>query len=1047
MPEVRPEHFTAADLEAARRQAVNPAPLPTDWEGEASAAEAVGEMARLLNGDNDTAHYLRGNTLVLHIFVSHTGGTWSEAERNTVGAQARVAKEWLRSRGPAGANIHWDYDGTDVYSSLQATVDSYIPWDGMTYGLINQILTSWGFVDSDGDGAIIDEFTLYMQQEGGWDNVMTCWQPRQTGRAWAGLGLAYSVIYFGDTAGVLAHEWGHMYGFCDEYVEGGHCDGGIDCGPCANAYLPYVPDNSNCALPQCPSQVDCVMRTATLNNVCAYTHDGWGWRDGNNDGYLDEAKRYLPGGGSVLIYEVPCYGWFYWNDVTNSEVVAQSTTSWGVIGLRSPWTADYDMTAYADNNHNFQLGSSAYGTGDIDFVVGDYNHAPVGNEHIQLTHYSGDWSNYSLDVESGEEILYPDGIPRTEIWDSAEIVRVYDVPLFAGERVRFTLTTSEPTLDLGMALFRSDQGPYWVGRAGAQWEADVMGMGGMEEIEYTVSQTDIYGLVLFANTAVTGGYTVRVGGWPVTLVEETTVGAGGDLQLYNYDPNAVYWSFVGVQPQPSTDVRLTICNDANYQEWRGDASDAGAGGMEFIAADYNHAPLDRDFLRVNLVSGGGNHMIEWEHGPDMLWGISQDWWTGYHHGKVWDAYMNADQPYFIRQYHDPSAAFDTGLFLMSSADGGLYKSKSMAAAESDSRPAASGGEWFSYTPTVTDYYGVVLDVNNPGGTGSYSIMFGPKETLAEDAAVTRPEPVVWGRAAASWNYWGVYAVRPSSGDQASIWLYGDDAYTSTSMYADDQTGSAVSYVVGDFNHAPSGIDYYPRFLRTSGGTMSMEWECGADQLSYTPGQANEYNLIWDASDVAQAWDVYIDGTYPGGRSVCFEVTDVSGGKDFGIAVYASNGATYFANASSARATADESEIGGTETVTVNLTQNDWYGFVVYNKTETGGAYRVRVSDAGASSIASAEPAAFRLRAVTENPFPQGVRLELSLRGEEFARLVIYDVNGREVKRLIDGAQPAGIRPVDWDGTDAAGQAVSAGVYFAQLTAGRDQTRLQLVRSR
>ncbi len=53
------------------------------------------------------------------------------------------------------------------------------------------------------------------------------------------------------------------------------------------------------------------------------------------------------------------------------------------------------------------------------------------------------------------------------------------------------------------------------------------------------------------------------------------------------------------------------------------------------------------------------------------------------------------------------------------------------------------------------------------------------------------------------------------------------------------------------------------------------------------------------------------------------------------------------------------------------------------------------------------------------------------------RLGIYDVAGREVAVLKNEQQSAGAQEVRWNGEDEAGQAVSAGVYFVRLDAGRE----------
>ncbi len=1041
--------FTEEDLEVARLRALETPPPGSDWEGDRRPDETIAPSTPgfRLNDDNDTAHYARGTTLVLHIFVSHTGGTYTGTEMASAAAAAQTAKDWYRNTAPYGANIHFDHDGTNGYYYLTASLPYLIPHDGFTYGMMNEILTSWGYSDADGDGAIVDDFTASMQNwAGGWDNVISTWEPRQTGRSWAGAGLAYCFLYFGAPAGVYAHEWGHVYGACDEYVEEGHCGGGIDCNVCRNYYLLDLTENGNCALPACPLNIPCVMKYNTWN-LCDYTHEVWGWDDSDGNGILDTAKRKIAGETYVMIYEVPGRTAMFWNGVDGGFVLSQRWTSWAAAGLRGPANADYDLTLYGDNNHNYLYAGSALGTGSVDFVVGDYNHATVGNEHLAVTHYSGSWDNYELFWDSGDDLLFADGIERSEYWHPLEVVRAWDLPLFAGERVSFQVTPNSANLDLGMALFRSNGTPYWSGRSGAQWEVDSYGIGGIEYITWTVPADDVYGFVLFSKVESGGDYTLQIGGIPYTLAEESPVTTGGDLQLYNYDPNAGYWSLTACRPAGDTDVRLALFDDANYQTPLEDASDAGVGGMELLAVDYNHAPVNRDHLRMVRTWGGGTHTIEWEHDPEIISAPVGGWWISGYLGKVWDAGLLAGQSYFLRQYHAPGSVMDTGVYLFASTDGDSYKSRSDAAAGSDAHAAGEGGEWFSYTPPQNDWYGVYFTVPNDGAD-SYSIWLGPQVSPAEGYTAALAEPVVFGEAEVWSPYWTVFAARAQGGGPASIWLYGDDAYSSSGFLADDQSGQSVVYIVGDFNHSPYAT-YYPRYLHEGGGAMSFQWESGPETVTFTPGQTNSYNWTWPTGNIAAMWDVHVDGSVAGGRDVRFLVSDLSGTNDFSLACFASNGAAYFGTFLNALGQADATGIGGTEEITVHLDREDWYGLLLTSKSPAGGgSYLLQVIDpAGASSVQTQDAGVFSLRARTGNPFDSSIGIEFGLPDPGQARVSVYDIQGREVRRLHDVFTPGGTRTVTWDGSDSKGNQAATGVYFVRLNAGGRESTIRIVRDR
>ena len=63
------------------------------------------------------------------------------------------------------------------------------------------------------------------------------------------------------------------------------------------------------------------------------------------------------------------------------------------------------------------------------------------------------------------------------------------------------------------------------------------------------------------------------------------------------------------------------------------------------------------------------------------------------------------------------------------------------------------------------------------------------------------------------------------------------------------------------------------------------------------------------------------------------------------------------------------------------------------------------------------------------------------------QVTIFDVSGRAVRTLADGAFPAGWHSLRWDGTDGQGQGMATGVYFYRLeTAGeRIQKKMLLLK--
>ncbi|MFO7675310.1 MAG: M14 family zinc carboxypeptidase [bacterium] len=87
-----------------------------------------------------------------------------------------------------------------------------------------------------------------------------------------------------------------------------------------------------------------------------------------------------------------------------------------------------------------------------------------------------------------------------------------------------------------------------------------------------------------------------------------------------------------------------------------------------------------------------------------------------------------------------------------------------------------------------------------------------------------------------------------------------------------------------------------------------------------------------------------------------------------------------------------------------------------------------------------------IRGISPNPAVRGTQVRFMLGRSGAARVAVYDATGREVRVLADGARPAGEHKAGWDGRDAAGRLVPAGVYYCRLSADSNHTaRFAVVR--
>ncbi|MBN2357784.1 T9SS type A sorting domain-containing protein, partial [candidate division KSB1 bacterium] len=79
------------------------------------------------------------------------------------------------------------------------------------------------------------------------------------------------------------------------------------------------------------------------------------------------------------------------------------------------------------------------------------------------------------------------------------------------------------------------------------------------------------------------------------------------------------------------------------------------------------------------------------------------------------------------------------------------------------------------------------------------------------------------------------------------------------------------------------------------------------------------------------------------------------------------------------------------------------------------------------------PADYMLEQNYPNPFNAETIIPIQLRETGVVRVIIYNLLGQEIRRLVDGEMPTGRHLLRWDGKDTMGQLVPAGIYFCQFT--------------
>jgi hypothetical protein len=97
---------------------------------------------------------------------------------------------------------------------------------------------------------------------------------------------------------------------------------------------------------------------------------------------------------------------------------------------------------------------------------------------------------------------------------------------------------------------------------------------------------------------------------------------------------------------------------------------------------------------------------------------------------------------------------------------------------------------------------------------------------------------------------------------------------------------------------------------------------------------------------------------------------------------------------------------------------------------------ITFSVSSTSAVGDTPPASVvTLGGAVPNPFNPRTVITFSVPAAQDARLDIYSLDGRLVRRLLDGQVSAGAHDVVWDGRDDAGREAASGVYFHRLSSG------------
>ena len=694
---------------------------------------------------------------------------------------------------------------------------------------------------------------------------------------------------------------------------------------------------------------------------------------------------------------------------------------WAVAGVRSASGSDWDIYLYTDTLFQNQVASSNRTSG-VDFVVADYNHSPIGWEGVKIDRYSGS-GDCRVEYEDDIDALDPPGYYGSFGWPSNHVAHIWNVYLLAGETFRFTLDITSGSIDLGMALFKSNGGGYYAGRSAAQVYADAGGEGADESFIYTASTNDWYGLVVWCNNASSGIFNIRIGEPLVSLNDDEPVDNSIDPQYYKYNQNRIYWAVSGVRSAAGSDWDIFLYTDTLFQNEV--AYSTRTSGVDFVVADYNHSSIGWEGVRVDHYSGSGNCRVEYEDDADVLTVPGHNGsfsWPANHVVHMWDVYLVAGDT-FRYTLDITSGSIDLGMALFKSNGAAYYAGRSAAQVYADAG-GEGADESFIYTASTNDWYGLVVWCNN-ASSGSFYIRIQEPPALVllnDDEPVENSIDLGHYKYNQTTPYWAVSGVRSASGSDWDIYLYTDTLFQNIAAYSIGV--SPVDFVVADYNHSSIGWEGVRVDQYSGSGNCWVEYENDDDILN---APADNGSFSWPSNHVVHIWDMYLYA----GEAFRYILDITSGSIDLGMALFKSNGAAYYASVAAAEAYADAGGEGADESFDYTATTGDWYGVVVWCNNANSGNFYIRIRPQ--TPIVEQEdiiPTEFALSQAYPNPFNSAVTINYELAEDADVLIEVYDLLGKKILTLVNEYQKAGYRTVRWN---ADGQ--PSGMYFYRIKAG------------
>lgn len=411
---------------------------------------------------------------------------------------------------------------------------------------------------------------------------------------------------------------------------------------------------------------------------------------------------------------------------------------WNAIGVRSAGGSDWDLSSYATtapdpNCVTGLLATSARFTG-VDFVVGDYNHSPLGTDYAYVSRFSGSEGSL-VQLDGGQDIIGVNGLTHRTV-NPTDVVEIWDTFLTAG--TGYTIYLDDGGLgsaDLRLYVFRNPAAaPYYAGRNANAHEQ------GMGYDYYGAGPEDWYGVAVTNENGGAGQYdlVIKECTGPLALPFETSVELGAPGEVFAVNQPAGGWAGAAVRGaagvswtaevyQPGIGINWPACFGTLVGQDVGTHTRIVLGDFRYNAPGVYY-PAG---VKTPRAGFGGAH-IEWDDGRNTLTvngGPAARNPDPTDVIELWNVDLDAGVEYTIQ--FTPSGEADYHLLLYGHPLDPVWVIRDNRFVDTQSTT--------TYTPAFDGIYAIAV-VNDNGGPGSYSVAVSTASTAVAAAgspAITR----------------------------------------------------------------------------------------------------------------------------------------------------------------------------------------------------------------------------------------------------------------------------------------------------------------------